>query len=453
MNDIPPPPDQPPVAARCRARTALPFAARGPRAWRLAAGLAFALLLAPISAAWAQIDSREGIALQNQVYQLRQELQTLRADIARSGGGYSGGGNDAAAQLLSRVQAMEEQLRQLRGRIDETQNLVNRHHADVLKRIDDLSFQMNLPGRVAPPAAAPMAAVPKPEPARPADPAPIAAPRPEAPPKVALPPPPEVIPMPPPAPPRSFTFNQIPEPMREAPRAAPPPAQPPAPAPAPPQTTIRLDPAPRIETPRVEPPRVEPPRAEPPRAEPPKVEVPRAEPPRPEAPRADPVRPMPRPPEAAPKPPPASATAQAPEAAPLAPVPPGGKRTPEMALQEGNAALARRDYAAAERAAREVMSNRTSPRTYDGQFLLARSLAGQKQFAQAAIAFDDAYNRSHKGRHAQDALIGLASALTAINERRAACDTLGRLRAEFPQVRADLQETITRTNERAACGR
>ena len=134
-------------------------------------------------------------------------------------------------------------------------------------------------------------------------------------------------------------------------------------------------------------------------------------------------------------------------------IPPGGKRTPELALQEGHAALARRDYAAAERAAREVMANRASPRAYDGQFLLAQALSGEKQFAQAAIAYDDAYNRSHKGRHAQDALLGLAGALTAINEKKAACDTLGRLRSEFPEVRADLRENITRTNERAGCGR
>ena len=43
--------------------------------------------------------------------------------------------------------------------------------------------------------------------------------------------------------------------------------------------------------------------------------------------------------------------------------------------------------------------------------------------------------------------------MTAINERRAACDTLGRLRTEFPRVRADLRDTITKTNERAGCGR
>ncbi len=49
--------------------------------------------------------------------------------------------------------------------------------------------------------------------------------------------------------------------------------------------------------------------------------------------------------------------------------------------------------------------------------------------------------------------MGLASALTAINEKRAACDTLGRLRTEFPQVRADLQDPITQTAARAGCGR
>jgi TolA-binding protein len=99
------------------------------------------------------------------------------------------------------------------------------------------------------------------------------------------------------------------------------------------------------------------------------------------------------------------------------------------------------------------MTNRASPRAYDGQFLLAQALAGEKQYAQAAIAFDDAYNRSHKGHHAEDSLLGLAGALTAINEKKAACDTLGRLRTEFPEVRADLRDGITRTNDRAGCAR
>ena len=66
-------------------------------------------------------------------------------------------------------------------------------------------------------------------------------------------------------------------------------------------------------------------------------------------------------------------------------------------MQEGNAALARRDYAGGRgvRARGAEQGSRTSPRADDAQFLLAQALAGQRNYrAQAAIAYDDAYNRS-----------------------------------------------------------
>jgi TolA-binding protein len=133
------------------------------------------------------------------------------------------------------------------------------------------------------------------------------------------------------------------------------------------------------------------------------------------------------------------------------PAPPPGPRTPEAALQEGNAALARRDYPAAEAAAREVIANRTSPRAYDARLLLAQALSGERQHAQAAIAYDDAYNSSRKGNHAQDALLGLANSLSAINEKKAACDTLTRLRTEFPQLRPDIASGVTATAQKTGC--
>ncbi len=367
--------------------------------WMRYAWLVGALLAAQIPVpGHAQMDRNDAIGLQNQIWQLRQELQSMRADMGRGYPGVSvGGGNDVAAQLLSRVQLMEEQVRQLRGRIDETQNLIARQNADLSKRIEDLTFQLGLQqgkGGTAPP---PLASAPTPPPVREVAPRPDILRGPEAkgapPSKLTLSGPmPTVISPPLSPPPQSFTFNQTPEPMRES-----------------------NTPPPRIE----------------------------------------PAKPVARPTDLASKPvtpPPANADEAAQtELAAAALPPPGGKRTPEMALQEGHAALARRDYTTAERDAREVMGNRTSPRAYDGQFLLAQTLASEKQFAQAAIAYDDAYNRSHKGRHAEDALVGLAGALTAINEKKAACDTLGRLRTEFPEVRADLRDTITKTNERAGC--
>jgi len=349
-------------------------------------GALLPVLALPV-AGHAQVDSREGIALQNQIYQLKQDLQGLRSEVGRGspGGGGGGGNNDAAADLLSRVQAMEEQLRQLRGRIDETQNMITRQNADLSKRIDDLTFQLNLQqgrGGTSSPSASSQG--PAPPPVREVAPRPAPeAPRQEGSPALTGMPGPLPMVVPPPRPqPQSFTFNQVPESMRAV----------------------------------------------------------------------QPTRPVPRPPDSAERPL-AEDQQPAPSQVAAAQVPLAGKRTPELALQEGHAALARRDYPAAERAAREVMANRASPRAYDGQLLLAQALAGEKQYAQAAIAFDDTYNRSHKGRHAEDALLGLAGALSAINEKKAACDTLNRLRTEFPEVRSDLRDTITKTNERAGCAR
>jgi len=140
--------------------------------------------------------------------------------------------------------------------------------------------------------------------------------------------------------------------------------------------------------------------------------------------------------------------AQPPAARPAAAQPP---RTPELAMQQGNAALARRDYATAQAAAKEVLAIPRSPRANDAQFLLAQALAGKRDYAGAAVAYDDAYNRAKKGPHAQDSLLGLAHSLTAIKENRAACVTLDKLRQEFPNPRADLREQIASARKQASC--
>lgn len=120
-------------------------------------------------------------------------------------------------------------------------------------------------------------------------------------------------------------------------------------------------------------------------------------------------------------------------------------------MQEGNAALARRDYAAAEAAAREVLRFPQAPRAADAQFLLAQALNGKRDYQGAAVAFDDTYNRNKTGGNAQPALLGLANSLIALNEKRAACATLDKLKAEFPNPRADLREPINGARQRAGC--
>jgi len=318
-------------------------------AGHLLATVALITLAVPLwSPAQAQVDSREGIALQNQILELRRQVQNLQSQSGRGGGGPTylgqpgyapapppsgGGSSDLVAQLLSRVSTLEEQVRQLRGQIDETQNQVQRQNAELGKRIEDMAFQAQSPGG----------------PSRP-------------------------------SPPSAY------------PSASPPPTPYPGTPQQPGSNLALLPPPSSLGTAGPVPPGVPPP-------------------------------------------------------GPAGPA----RRTPELAMQEGNAALARRDYAAAETSAREVLSSRTSPRAYDAQFLLAQALMGQRQYSQAAIAYDDAYNRSKKGAHAPDSLMGLANALLAINERNAACDTLAKLRSEYPSPRPDIRDAALSTGQRAGC--
>lgn len=311
---------------------------------RLSIALAACLL---VSSPWLrvahaqQMYSREGIALQNQIYQLQQEIETLRQQGPERGGGSSlggyserqapaaqGGPNELVAQLLSRVTTLEDQVRDLRGRVDELENQTQQQTADLSKQLSDLKFQMQNGGGGG---ASPRGAEPSPS-----------------------------------------------EPLPPAGNLGTLPAQPPA-AYRPDQTV--------------------------------------------------------------------SPTGQAPHP-PALPV----QRTPEVAIHAGYAALAQRNYQIAEASARDVLNNhRTSPSAYDAQFLLAQALTGEHQYSQAAIAYDDAYNRNRTGIHAAPALVGLASSLASINEKRAACETLVKLRAEFPQSASELRPQIAAVREHAGC--
>ncbi len=283
------------------------------------------LALAPLSgAARAQVETREGIYLQNQLLELKRDVQSLRDQLNRNSatGGSVLGANrtpsapaqnaDATTALLERVARLEDDLRQLRGQNDELANNQKRMSEDFAKQIDDLNYKL---GNGAAP---------------------------------ALPPP--------------------------TPGAAPGTA---------PAATPTLPPKPGT--------------------------------------------------------------------APVPLAPSAAKRTPEAALQEGNAALARRDYATAETDAREVVAVPKSPRAYDAQFLLAQALSGKKDYQGAAVAYDDTYNRARTGSRAQDSLIGLANSLTAIGEKRAACATMDKLKAEFATPRADLKDQIVGARQRAGC--
>jgi TolA-binding protein len=278
-------------------------------------GCGMALTLLAGAPARAQIESREGIALRDQILELRHELEQLREQGGAGGGqAYAppppsdsggGGGSDINAQLLERISQLEDEVRQLRGRLDESDNAHRQAEADLNKQIGDLQFKLNGGAGTAP--------------GLPAGP--------------MLSPPPGVL-----------------SPGRAAP-----------------------------------------------------------------------------------------------------PGPPPARRTPEVALGAGYAALARRDYAGAEAAAREVLAAGRGPRGADAQFLLAQALAGERNYAAAAIAYDDSYKRNAHGLRGADSLLGLANSLTALGDKPAACQALLQLHAAFPVAPPALRPGIAAARGRAGC--
>jgi TolA-binding protein len=227
--------------------------------------------------ALAQVESREGITLQNEILELRQQMANLQqlgnqavppsqsnlGPPEQEGGpppGYAGGSGDAVAQLTVRVSALEEQVRTLEGRITELENTEHHDHDDLTKQIGDLAFKVGQGGAPAGEGAP--------------------APGPDT-----LPPP--------------GAAGTVPSVGDDGAGLA----------------------APR----------------------------------------------QPRQPA----------------------IPP--HRPPELALKQGNAALARRDYAAAEAAAREVLAMGHGAHTADANFLLAHAQAGQHQYQQAAATYYSIY--------------------------------------------------------------
>ncbi|WP_428391387.1 hypothetical protein [Lichenicoccus sp.] len=150
----------------------------------LIAALACAALMRAIPAS-AQLESREAISLQNQILELRHEMQQrgqagggdMAAPVAppiggapssRDQGAPDQGAPDAGAataltpQLLNRVATLEEEVRTLRGQLDQLTNQVQQQSAALSKQIGDLGFAMQQSHPAAPPATAHEAAPTKP---------------------------------------------------------------------------------------------------------------------------------------------------------------------------------------------------------------------------------------------------------------------------------------------------
>ena len=142
----------------------------------LIAALCCAALLRAIPAC-AQLQSREAISLQNQILELRHEMQQrgqgggeMAAPVAPPLGGAApnegppdeGASTALTPQLLNRVSTLEEEVRTLRGQVDQLTNQVQQQNAALSKQIGDLGFAVQQAHPAPAPAPSHDAAPPKP---------------------------------------------------------------------------------------------------------------------------------------------------------------------------------------------------------------------------------------------------------------------------------------------------
>ncbi|GEM17262.1 tol-pal system YbgF family protein [Gluconobacter oxydans] len=122
------------------------------------------------------------------------------------------------------------------------------------------------------------------------------------------------------------------------------------------------------------------------------------------------------------------------------------------ALKAGNASLHSGNYTDAESNARFAIKTAHSVSgKMDAQFLLAQSLAGQKQYRQSAVAYYDAYTKAPKSLKAQDSLLGVAASMLALGDKGSACQALDKLKTEFPAPAPRVKTAETTFRSRAAC--
>lgn len=301
------------------------FDVRGAHRMRLGAMAMLVGVSLFVAPAVAQIDSREGIALQNQIQELRRDIQALQ----RGGGGGGGSaiappvavgaaGGTAAQQelltrLLERVSALETDLRLLRGRSEENQNAIRQLQAAVEKNTADTDYRLQ----------------------------------------------------------QLEQGGQRPAPSRPAQQGA-------APAQGGQQAAL------------------------------------------------------PRPP-------------AAPPAAPA-------QRSAQAMLTDAQAAARRQDWAGAEREANLFLSAYPRDnRIGEAHLIRGEAFYARRDYAQAALAFDDAQRRL-SGNAQQDAQLRLGQSLGALNERAAACEVFARLASQHAtSLKPDVREGLDRERQRLRC--
>jgi tol-pal system protein YbgF len=126
--------------------------------------------------------------------------------------------------------------------------------------------------------------------------------------------------------------------------------------------------------------------------------------------------------------------------------------TPRDLLDLANGYLRRRDYARAEDTFREFLDRYQSDRLApEAEFGLGESLFQRQDYQDAANAFVALSKRYETSPKAPDALLRLGQSLAAMNERELACVAFGDVGRKYPRAAPSVKQAVEREEKRARC--
>ena len=127
--------------------------------------------------------------------------------------------------------------------------------------------------------------------------------------------------------------------------------------------------------------------------------------------------------------------------------------SPEEQYQYAWGLLRAQDYPGAEAALRSFISKHPQHAlTGNAQYWLGETYYVRKDYRQAAVAFAEGYQTYPNSAKAPDNLLKLGLALAQIGEKADACEAFAQLGRQFPTAPQSLKERATRERQRLACG-
>ncbi|XAO70608.1 MAG: tetratricopeptide repeat protein [Acetobacteraceae bacterium] len=127
--------------------------------------------------------------------------------------------------------------------------------------------------------------------------------------------------------------------------------------------------------------------------------------------------------------------------------------SPADLIKQGRAALSARNFDVSQSKAQvAIKAARDTKTKVDARFLLAQSLAGQKNYKGSALAYFDAYKAAPRAVSAQESLLGVSASMLALDRRNDACEALGKLKHDFQDMSARIRKAYNSFFRRAHCG-